>query len=215
MEEMMKRLVMFCVLLLGAALPLSAQDNAADGACSPESVTAQVSRAYETYTGGESTIMEYIYDDLDTLANTIRAIELSCEESRYQAYAEEGSALLDALRQGGYVLYVRHTRTDRSQEDTDTASCETQRNLTEQGRVDATSIGTAWSALGVPVERIISTEYCRTRETAQLAFGEPTVIPRAELETSLDELLAEMPSAGMNTVIVGHSDSRRSSFERR
>jgi hypothetical protein len=56
------------------------------------------------------------------------------------------------------------------------------------------------------VSEVISTEYCRTRETAQLAFGEPIVVPRAELEDTLDEWLATAPAEGTNMILVGHVD---------
>ncbi|HLU10447.1 MAG TPA: histidine phosphatase family protein [Oceanobacillus sp.] len=112
------------------------------------------------------------------------------------------------MREGGYVIYVRHARTDNAQEDTDLASCETQRNLSEQGRLDAASIGETWATLAVPVGELISTEYCRTRETAQLAFGEPNIIPKAQLEQALETLLAIPPAEGMNTVISIPEDIR-------
>lgn len=60
-----------------------------------------------------------------------------------------GCALADAdlvrkLREGGYVLYLRHAATDFSQNDTRMTSyedCGNQRNLTEKGRADARAIG--------------------------------------------------------------------------
>jgi phosphohistidine phosphatase SixA len=200
--------LMIGIVLLAGMIPLAAQDDTADDACQPAAIVSQVGEVYQSYSGGDQSApdMETAFDNLDMLSNNLRAIQVACDEARYQAYLEGGVTLLEALRGGGYVMYVRHTKTDQSQEDTDLASCETQRNLNEQGRLDAAMIGEAWATLAVPVDRIISTEYCRTRETAQLAFGEPTVVPRAELETTLDELLAEIPSGSANTVIVGHVD---------
>ena len=46
----------------------------------------------------------------------------------------EGRALIDALRGGGYVLYIRHTATDFGENDaamTTFDDCSKQRNLTE------------------------------------------------------------------------------------
>ena len=91
----------------------------------------------------------------------------------------EGKALVDALRQGGYVLYLRHTSTDFGQNDdamTDFANCAQQRNLTDAGRAEAREIGAAHaSELRIPVGPILASPYCRTLESARLVFGTPTV----------------------------------------
>lgn len=49
--------------------------------------------------------------------------------------------------------------------------CSTQRNLDERGRAQARAIGEQFRARGVAVGRVLSSPWCRTRETAQLAFG--------------------------------------------
>lgn len=131
-----------------------------------------------------------------------------------------GEALVEALQRGGYVLYFRHAATDWSTEDTDSQNlenCETQRNLSEEGRADARAIGQAFQALDIPVDQVLSSRYCRTRETAQLAFGrvEPTrdltSLPSAPDEAererrvaALRHLLTSPPPAGANTILVGH-----------
>ena len=65
----------------------------------------------------------------------------------------QDAALVAALRRGGYVLYLRHTSTDFSQNDramTGYADCATQRNLTDAGRAEAREIGAALSGAGDP-----------------------------------------------------------------
>ena len=131
-----------------------------------------------------------------------------------------GPDLLLALRQGGFVLYFRHARTDFSQDDTDLSdlsNCATQRNLSAVGQTQARLIGEAIAALGIPIGEVLSSELCRTRETAELAFGRATPIPdltsfgtagseAEELEraAALRGLLATPPAPGANTVLVGH-----------
>ncbi len=134
-----------------------------------------------------------------------------------------GRELVDALRGGGFVLYVRHAATDRTQADTgdDLRDCATQRNLDAQGRADAAAIGRAFAHLGIPVGRVLSSEFCRARDTAELAFGglvdavevtadltgrarvagDPV---RAERIAALQRYLATPPTTGTNTVLVGH-----------
>jgi phosphohistidine phosphatase SixA len=131
-----------------------------------------------------------------------------------------GPALLAALREGGFVIYFRHARTDFSQDDTDLSdlsNCATQRNLSPEGRDQARRIGEAIAALGIPVSAVLSSELCRTRETAELAFGQTTPMPdltsfgtagseaeEQERAAALRRLLATPPVRSTNTVLVGH-----------
>ncbi len=124
-----------------------------------------------------------------------------------------GQALVAALRQGGYVIFFRHAATDMTQTDSDLSRCETQRNLNEQGRADARAIGAAFRALGIPVGQVLSSGYCRARDTAQLAFGRSELVrdlsglPAAQREqraAALRKLLATEPEPGTNTILVSH-----------
>jgi phosphohistidine phosphatase SixA len=53
--------------------------------------------------------------------------------------------------------------------------CTTQRNLSEEGRAEARRLGEQFRARGIQVGAVLSSQWCRTRETAQLAFGEQAV----------------------------------------
>ncbi|WP_275789915.1 histidine phosphatase family protein [Pararhizobium gei] len=46
--------------------------------------------------------------------------------------------------------------------------CATQRNLDQRGRDEAEAIGAAIRAHGVPVNRVLTSQWCRTRDTARL-----------------------------------------------
>jgi virginiamycin B lyase len=132
----------------------------------------------------------------------------------------EGPALVDALRSGGYVVYFRHAATDFSQEDADTRNlrrCRTQRNLTASGRADARAIGRAFRTLRIPVGAVLASRYCRTRQTARLAFGRvrttldltslpssPTAQERRRRIAALRRLLGARPRPGVNTILVAH-----------
>jgi phosphohistidine phosphatase SixA len=48
--------------------------------------------------------------------------------------------------------------------------CATQRNLSEEGRAQARQIGAAFRARGVTVGRVLTSQWCRARDTAELAF---------------------------------------------
>jgi virginiamycin B lyase len=115
--------------------------------------------------------------------------------------------LVNLLRQGGYVIYFRHTKTDFTQKDTvaDYDNCAGQRNLTDEGRTQAKDIGVAMKTLGIPVGRVVASPYCRTRETAQLAFGKYERADHYETAKAMTkEILSAVPNAGGNIIIVAH-----------
>jgi hypothetical protein len=92
----------------------------------------------------------------------------------WTALAVADPALVQKLREGGYVLYMRHASTDFSQNDarmTSYEDCDSQRNLTEKGREEARQIGAHVKRLGIPIGDVLASPYCRTMETARLAFG--------------------------------------------
>jgi virginiamycin B lyase len=126
-----------------------------------------------------------------------------------------GPKLVSALRRGGLVVYFRHAATDMSMTDTSLANCRTQRNLDERGRADARAIGRAWKDLRIPVGAVLSSRYCRTKDTARLAFGRfrmtdhltgiasvPSVV-RERRRRALRRLLSTPPTRA-NTILVAH-----------
>jgi hypothetical protein len=135
------------------------------------------------------------------------------------ACAEADAALIQKLRQGGYVLYLRHASTDFSQNDSRMKSyedCSTQRNLTDKGREEARALGTHIKRLGIPIGITYASPFCRTMETARLAFGEPK--PTSEVRGGpsrpddstrydpLRKLLAAPPPRGRNNAISSHGN---------
>lgn len=101
-----------------------------------------------------------------------------------------GERLVQELRRGGYVVVVRHTATEEGGVDdpAQLTDCAPQRELTDEGRQQARDLGTAIRDLEIPVGRVVASPYCRTRETAELAFGKDAV------ET--DPLLLPLPGTG-------------------
>ena len=95
------------------------------------------------------------------------------------ALALSTSALADEklwslLKAGGQVVLIRHTVTTPGVGDPPGMrldDCSTQRNLTDEGRRHARRIGAEWRARGIPVERVLSSPWCRCLETARLSFG--------------------------------------------
>ena len=89
---------------------------------------------------------------------------------------EAGWAL---LRDGGHVVLLRHAMAQATTEPAnfDIEKCSTQRNLTDRGAQQARKIGALFAARAAPIERVLSSRYCRTMETARLAFEDDIVEP--------------------------------------
>ncbi|MCU0806092.1 MAG: histidine phosphatase family protein [Burkholderiales bacterium] len=88
--------------------------------------------------------------------------------------AEADDALWAALRSGGHVVMIRHAATEPGVGDPPNfrlGDCATQRNLSPTGRLEAKRLGEAFRARGVAVTEVLSSEWCRCRDTAAIAFG--------------------------------------------
>ena len=137
----------------------------------------------------------------------------------------DDDALASALRDGGHVIYIRHAKTnkdwgDQVSPDLNLADCSTQRRLSDEGKADAKQIGEGIKAAGIPVGDVISSDYCRAYNTADLAFGtytknsnlnflpcvECTPEDYKEYAARVAPLLSAKPEAGKNTFLVGHDD---------
>lgn len=134
-----------------------------------------------------------------------------------------GAELLSALQEGGHIIYFRHAQTEKDYADQVTANvddCSTQRMLSEVGWEQAKVIGDGFEANSIPVGQVISSQFCRAWQTADLAFGtyekNPALnFPKAEdyteeqvaqMKAKVMPLLTTVPESGTNTVIVGHDD---------
>jgi phosphohistidine phosphatase SixA len=92
-----------------------------------------------------------------------------------QANATEAGWAL--LRDGGHVVLLRHANAPGSGDPAnfDLGKCSTQRNLSDRGRQQARRIGALFAARAAPVEKVLTSNYCRCRDTARLAFGDRIV----------------------------------------
>ena len=83
-------------------------------------------------------------------------------------------ALWSKLGSGGYVVLIRHASTEPGVGDPPNfrlGDCGTQRNLSQAGRDEARRLGDAFRSRRVAAAEVLSSEWCRCRETASLAFG--------------------------------------------
>jgi phosphohistidine phosphatase SixA len=137
--------------------------------------------------------------------------------------------LVKELRQGGYVLVMRHASSPamppvKSAADPENAGLE--RQLDEKGRRTAEAMGRAFRTLNIPVDEIFSSPTYRARETIRLAgFGVPkTVAELGDQGHSMARLngpgpaawlkakAAEKPASGRDTLIVTHMPNITAAF---
>jgi phosphohistidine phosphatase SixA len=87
------------------------------------------------------------------------------------AQAGEGADAWAALQDGSIVLF-RHAEAPGGGDPPglQLGDCTTQRNLDAAGRAQARRIGAAFRSRGVKVVQVLTSQWCRTRDTATLAF---------------------------------------------
>ncbi|WP_157016180.1 histidine phosphatase family protein [Mesorhizobium xinjiangense] len=95
---------------------------------------------------------------------------------------EAGWAL---LRQGGKVVLLSHAQAPGVGDPAnfDIEKCGTQRNLSERGRLQARRIGALFAARAAPIDKILSSRYCRCLDTARQAFGDRLLEPLPALDS--------------------------------
>ncbi|HEY8268303.1 MAG TPA: histidine phosphatase family protein [Xanthobacteraceae bacterium] len=126
---------------------------------------------------------------------------------------DEGA--LAALKAGGHVMIVRHGLTTPGTGDPRNFKldeCATQRNLVDEGREQSRRLGRLLRERGIEIERVLSSEWCRCKETATLIdAGKVETLPvlnnlvgRGEfLESQTRELRAAVASwRGKGTLLL-------------
>lgn len=155
---------------------------------------------------------------------------LSCGPSRRQALtiglagwacagaslaSSEAAALASALRAGGCALLIRHARTESGIGDPPgftLENCQSQRQISAEGRAQARRIGQWFQAQGLKPAAVRSSLWCRCRDTATEAFGSHSPWPalnstfgQAQLQPAqtrqLEQALAGLPGTGFEVWI--------------
>jgi phosphohistidine phosphatase SixA len=126
-------------------------------------------------------------------------------------------ALWEKLKNGGYVILIRHAETDPGVGDPPgfrLNDCKTQRNLNDAGREEAKRLGAAFAKRGIPVAKVMASRWCRALDTARIAFGGSEPWPALDntfeapqrREPQMREVRKALakPAAGGNLVLVTH-----------
>lgn len=119
------------------------------------------------------------------LAVSIGALLAYSHTSAQATTVSPDQAAWDALRSGGHVMLIRHARAPGTFDPPGftLGDCSTQRNLSEEGRAQALRLGELVRAMGIAVDQVQSSQWCRCVDTAKLAFGTNLVKTYAPLNS--------------------------------
>lgn len=147
--------------------------------------------------------------------------------STAHAQAPSAEALVAALRQGGYVLVMRHASSPREVPTRETANPDNpklERQLDEAGRKASMAMGNALRALRIPIGTVLTSPTYRAMETVKFArFDSPSPITElgdagqsmqgaTEAQAAwLRARVTETPRSG-NTILVTHQPNLSRAF---
>ncbi|HET7848744.1 MAG TPA: histidine phosphatase family protein [Pseudolabrys sp.] len=153
----------------------------------------------------------------------------------FSASAADVAGMIAMLRQGGYVLVIRHGATDNGQKDVYPFvfdDMKKQRQLSEQGRQAARQMGDAIKTLNIPLGEIYTSKLNRAIETGSLISGGRTIQvaaltdsgagsasamsepggSNAKIGKAIRDLVNKAPVAGTNNVLVTHKTNIADAF---
>ena len=86
--------------------------------------------------------------------------------------ADLNQNLIKEFEQGGKLIFIRHAYAPGSGDpkNFNLNDCSTQRNLSNDGRKQAQRIGEFFTKNKIEIDKVLSSEWCRCKETAKIAF---------------------------------------------
>lgn len=107
---------------------------------------------------------------LGAVRHALTAAILAAGLAPAAAPAHADDAAWQALQQPGAIAVMRHALAPGGGDpaDFELGDCATQRNLNDAGRDQARRIGQAFRDRGIAVDRVLTSQWCRCRDTAEL-----------------------------------------------
>jgi phosphohistidine phosphatase SixA len=86
--------------------------------------------------------------------------------------ADTDTQVLENLKKGGNLIFIRHAYAPGGgdPDNFNINDCSTQRNLSDSGREQSKKIGKFFIKNNIPISLVISSKWCRCKETARIAF---------------------------------------------
>ena len=104
-----------------------------------------------------------------------------------------------ALQNGGHVVLMRHTSPEKGPGKGNSLlrdpSCAKERNLSQRGKQEAERIGEAFKSRSITVGEVLASPYCRTLDTAKIAFSQTNPAEFLSLSEELKPADAESNTA--------------------
>ena len=81
--------------------------------------------------------------------------------------------LINSLEDGKKIMFMRHALApgNGDPDNFDLNDCSTQRNLSQKGRAQSKRIGDFFKINDIKIDKVLSSEWCRCKETAKIVFG--------------------------------------------
>ena len=87
-----------------------------------------------------------------------------------KGYSKE--KVIESLKEGRKIIFIRHAYApgNGDPENFNLEDCRTQRNLDETGIAQSKKIGLIFKKNEIKIDKVLSSEWCRCKETAKIAF---------------------------------------------
>ena len=81
--------------------------------------------------------------------------------------------ILNSLKEGKKIIFIRHAIApgNGDPDNFNINDCKTQRNLSEEGVEQSKNIGIFFEENKIKIDKILSSEWCRCKDTAKIAFN--------------------------------------------
>lgn len=138
----------------------------------------------------------------DTASRETRAVRPAADDPAPR------SDIWQKLRSGrGYAVLLRHALAPGTGDPPGfrLGDCSTQRNLSAEGRRQAIAIGAQWRRERMPIDRVLTSRWCRARDTARLlAVGAVTAYPAFDSSFTVSDATAARRTADVRALLARH-----------
>ena len=111
--------------------------------------------------------------------------------------ANSNDKIHSLLKEGEKLIFIRHAVAPGGGDpvDFDILRCETQRNLSKEGIAQSKNMGKFFSENNIKIDKVLSSEWCRCKQTAQYAFN------KYETKSFLNSFFSEKFASNKNKQI--------------
>ena len=111
--------------------------------------------------------------------------------------ANSNDKIQNLLKEGEKLIFIRHAVAPGGGDpvDFDILSCETQRNLSKEGIAQSKNMGKFFLENNIKIDKVLSSEWCRCKQTAQYAFN------KYETKSFLNSFFSEKFASNKNKQI--------------